>query len=84
VVGVLGHELLGRGLRGVGVLLAQDDEARVRRIAHRAGHADAALVVPALDQAEVALAMRRAPLEQIVDVLVEQDVQLLRHGVNLQ
>src|SRR3954454_10133064 len=83
LVGVLGHEVLGGGLRLVGVLLAQDDDARMRRVAAPARHGDAPLVVPALDEAEVALAVRRAPLDDVLDVLVEQDVQLLGHGLNL-
>src|SRR3954462_2576807 len=33
LVGVLGHELLGGGVCLVEVLLAQDDDARVRRVA---------------------------------------------------
>src|SRR3954462_13379183 len=63
LVGILGHELLGEGLRLVGILLPQDDEARVRRVAAPARHGDATLVVPALDEAEVALAVWRAPLD---------------------
>ena len=36
------------------------------------------------DEAEVTLAVRRAALDDVLDVLVEQDVELLGHGVNLQ
>jgi hypothetical protein len=39
--------------------------------------------VPAPDEAEVALAVRRAALDDVLDVLVEQDVQLLGDGVSL-
>ena len=65
LVGVLGDEALGRGRAASGSSSRQDDEPGVRRIADAAGHDDAALVVPALDQPEVALAVRRAPLEQV-------------------
>src|SRR3954469_23380831 len=55
LVGGLGAEPLGGGGPLVEAPLAQDDAARVRRAGDPARHGDAPLVVPAVDEAEVAL-----------------------------
>ena len=75
-VGVVGRERLDvaeRRLRG------EHEQPAVRRVAGRARHHEAPAVLPFGDVREVGVAVRRAPLEDVGDVLVVQEMELLGH-----